>query len=192
MKKISAVYKVTNTISGEFYVGSSKDVKKRWNAHKCPSVWNRYPNNRMYRDMQTYGIEAFTFEVLAEFPQELLRIKEQETIETLHPTYNSIDAYITDEEQKAYKKAIDKAYREAHKEERNAKAKAYHEAHKEEKKAKNKAYREAHKEEIKAINKAYYETHREKIKAYKKAYRETNKKRIMIDEHLEPNKDTTQ
>ena len=27
--KICAVYKITNTITGDFYIGSSKDVKKR-------------------------------------------------------------------------------------------------------------------------------------------------------------------
>ena len=29
MKKISGVYKITNTVTGDFYIGSSKDVKDR-------------------------------------------------------------------------------------------------------------------------------------------------------------------
>ena len=33
MNKISAVYKITNTITGDFYIGSSKNVKKRWTNH---------------------------------------------------------------------------------------------------------------------------------------------------------------
>ena len=33
--KTSAVYKITNTITGDFYIGSSKDVKRRWAVHKC-------------------------------------------------------------------------------------------------------------------------------------------------------------
>ena len=27
--KISGIYKITNTITGDFYIGSSKDVKKK-------------------------------------------------------------------------------------------------------------------------------------------------------------------
>ena len=45
--KISGVYRITNTITGDFYIGSSKDVRRRWAAHKCPYVWNEQPNNRM-------------------------------------------------------------------------------------------------------------------------------------------------
>ena len=37
--KISAVYKITNTVTGDFYIGSSKDVKQRWKEHKWPSKW---------------------------------------------------------------------------------------------------------------------------------------------------------
>ena len=32
-EKISGVYKITNTITGDFYIGSSKNVKKRWVEH---------------------------------------------------------------------------------------------------------------------------------------------------------------
>ena len=52
MNKICGVYKITNVITGDFYIGSSKDVKHRWACHKCPSRWNRYPNSQMYQDMQ--------------------------------------------------------------------------------------------------------------------------------------------
>ena len=86
--KISAVYKIINTITGDFYVGSSKNVKRRWADHKCPSVWNRYPNNPMYLDMQRYGVEKFSFQILEEVEIEQLKEMEQQFIETLKPTYN--------------------------------------------------------------------------------------------------------
>lgn len=38
MNRISGVYKITNTVTGEFYIGSSKDVKTRWVKHKCSST----------------------------------------------------------------------------------------------------------------------------------------------------------
>ena len=87
--KISAVYKITNTITGDFYIGSSKDVKQRWANHKCQSTWKKCPNNPMYIDMQNYGVDKFVFEILAEAEEDSLKETEQRFIELLKPTYNS-------------------------------------------------------------------------------------------------------
>lgn len=175
MKKISAVYKVTNTVSGEFYVGSSKDVEMRWKSHKRPSSWKQQPNNRMYQEMKRLGTDVFTFEILAEFPPEHLRRKEQEAIETLHPTYNNNDAYVSEDSKLLKQKTNSKAYYEAHKDKLKANRKAYREAHKEEEKAREKAYREAHKGERKSYWKAYHEAHKEERKAYYEAHKEEQK-----------------
>lgn len=45
METISAVYKITNTITNDFYIGSSKNVKQRWAVHKRPSMSKKHPNN---------------------------------------------------------------------------------------------------------------------------------------------------
>ena len=90
--KIIGVYKITNTITGDFYIGSSNDVKQRWRAHKKPSVWKRFPNNQMYLDMQKYGVDKFVFEVIEEVEESFLKEKEQYFIETLKPTYNQMNA----------------------------------------------------------------------------------------------------
>ena len=87
--KISGVYKITNTITGDFYIGSSKDVKRRWRSHKWPSTWNKYPNKQLYHDMKKYGTNKFVFEILAEVEPGSLKEKEQEFIEKLQPSYNS-------------------------------------------------------------------------------------------------------
>lgn len=92
MNKISAVYQIINTVTGDRYVGSSKDVKKRWIAHKCPSTWKNCPNNPLYQDMQKYRIENFRFQILAPVESEYLKQVEQEFIEMLKPAYNSINA----------------------------------------------------------------------------------------------------
>ena len=89
MEKISGIYKITNTVTGDFYIGSSKDVKQRWRNHKKPSAWKRCPNNQMYLDMQKYGLDKFVFEILAEVEAEELKVAEQQFIEKLKPTYNS-------------------------------------------------------------------------------------------------------
>lgn len=92
MNKISAVYKIVNTVTGDFYVGSSKDVMRRWLQHKQPSVWKKCPNNPMYQDMQKYGLEKFRFQILAPVMPEYLTQVEQEFIDMLHPSYNSQNA----------------------------------------------------------------------------------------------------
>ena len=90
--KICGIYKITNTITDDFYIGSSKDIKRRWAAHKWPSRWKRCKNNPMYIDMQNYGVENFVFEVLEEVEPEQLKEKEQQFIEALKPTYNDRNA----------------------------------------------------------------------------------------------------
>lgn len=89
MEKISAVYKIVNTVTGDFYVGSSMDVKRRWRQHKWSPTWERHPNSKLYKDMKKYGVDKFRFQILAPVMEEYLKQVEQEFIELLHPTYNS-------------------------------------------------------------------------------------------------------
>ena len=108
--KTSAVYKITNTITGDFYIGSSKNVKHRWADHKCPSKWNEHPNNPMYLDMQKYGTDKFEFQVIEEVESERLKETEQKFIEMLKPTYNSNNANGWDiERYKKYQKEYHKS-----------------------------------------------------------------------------------
>lgn len=103
--KISAVYKIVNTVTGDFYIGSSKNVKQRWACHKCPSVWKEHPNSLLYQDMQKYGIDKFRFQILNFVMSEYLKQAEQELIEQLNPTYNNNNAKGLDVERlKAYQK----------------------------------------------------------------------------------------
>ena len=99
-EKISAVYKITNTVTGDFYIGSSKDVKRRWKAHKSPSTWKRYLNSQLYKDMQKYGIDKFELQILEKVKPEHLKEVEQQLIEKMHPTYNSNKANGLDFERK--------------------------------------------------------------------------------------------
>ena len=116
MKKISGVYKITNTVTGDFYIGSSKDVKNRWSAHKCPSTWKKCPNNPMYLDMQKYGIDKFDFQILEEVEPDSLKEKEQKFIETLNPTYNNRNANgLNVERKKEYQKEYNKEYEKSDK-----------------------------------------------------------------------------
>ena len=89
---ICAVYKIINTITGDFYIGSSKNVKHRWAVHKCPSTWKNNPNNPMYLDMNKYGVDKFDFQVVEVVEPEELKVTEQQLIEKVHPTYNNRNA----------------------------------------------------------------------------------------------------
>ena len=106
--KIIGVYKITNTITGDFYIGSSKNIKYRWAVHKCHSTCKNYPSNPMYLDMQKYSVDKFEFQVIEEVEPEHLKEAEQQFIETLKPTYNSNRANGWDIER--YKKEYGKEY----------------------------------------------------------------------------------
>ena len=108
--KICGIYKITNTITGDFYIGSSKNIKKRWAQHKCPSIWKNHPNIPMYQDMQKFGVNSFAFEILEEVEENFLKEKEQQFIEQYKPTYNSCNAKGLDiERRKEYNKEYEKS-----------------------------------------------------------------------------------
>ena len=92
--KIIGVYKITNTVTNDCYIGSSKNIKQRLACHKCQSIWKRFPNNPLYQDMQKYGLYNFEFEIIAEVEADKLKEKEQQFIEKLQPTYNNRNAFI--------------------------------------------------------------------------------------------------
>ena len=114
--KISGIYKITNTITGDFYIGSSKNVKSRLANHKCPSTWKNNPNSPLYQDMKEYGVDSFAFEILTEVEPEHLKETEQKFIETLKPTYNDRNANGLDiERRKEYNIEYQKEYQKSDK-----------------------------------------------------------------------------
>lgn len=111
MEKVSAVYKITNTVTGDFYIGSSKDVKQRLACHKCPSTWNEHLNSQLYQDMQKYGTDKFSFQILAEVESCSLKETEQKFIKKLQPVYNNRNANgLNVERYKKYQKQYKKEY----------------------------------------------------------------------------------
>ena len=152
--EISGIYKITNTITGDFYIGSSKNVKERWRSHKKPSSWKQQPNNPMYQDMRKYGVDKFVFEILAEVEPDSLKEKEQEFIEMLKPTYNNIRAKGLDVER--YKESQKKASIKYEKTDKRKKWKKEYE-----KSEKRKEYK-------KQYNKKYCQS--DKCKEYHKEY----------------------
>ena len=64
MGKISGVYKITNTITGDFYIGSSKNIKQRWSVHKSPSRWKSVSGMLLYQAFLAY-LDLFYLKQLA-------------------------------------------------------------------------------------------------------------------------------
>ena len=81
-KTACGIYKITNIQTNECYIGQSVDVYKRWNEHcKCGLGIDTPPGNKLYKAMQEYGLENFTFELLTACPKEELDSKEKYFIE---------------------------------------------------------------------------------------------------------------
>ena len=153
--KIIGIYKITNTVTGDFYIGSSKNVKQRLTCHKCQSTWKNYPNKQLYQDMQKYGVDKFAFEILEVVEPEELKEKEQQFIETLKPTYNSNNANgLNVERRKEYRKEYQKEYQKSDK---------YKEYRKEYQKS----------DKFKEYQKEYQKS--DKFKEYQKEYQKSDK-----------------
>ena len=81
-KDAMGIYKITNQITDECYIGQAVDVYKRWCEHcKCGLGIDTPPGNKLYKAMQEYGLENFTFELLMECSNLELNEKERYFIE---------------------------------------------------------------------------------------------------------------
>ena len=129
--KITGVYKITNIITGDFYIGSSKNIEKRWAAHKSPSRWKRNPNVKLYKAFINYGLDNFTFEILEETDN--LREREQHYIERLKPTYNDRHAngYNIERRKESFRRH-NKEWHKSHQNEMLTYSKAYYQANRDE------------------------------------------------------------
>ena len=129
--KIAGIYKVTNNITGDFYIGSSKDIEKRWADHKSPSKWKLRPGMKLYQAFIKYGLNNFTFDIIEETAE--LHNREQYYIEQLKPSYNNFWAkgWNTDRYKETSKRCCKEWYK-AHRDERLAYGKAYRQAYRDE------------------------------------------------------------
>lgn len=85
---VMGIYKITNQVTKECYIGQSVDISKRWKDHaKCGLGIDTPAGNKLYKAMQTYGIWNFSWEVLEQCSKDLLDEKEKYYIE-LYDSYN--------------------------------------------------------------------------------------------------------
>ena len=75
---ITGIYKITNKINGNAYIGLSVNIKKRWKAHieRSRNIHDKEYEKVLYRAFRKYGIENFSFEIIEECPKEKLKERE--------------------------------------------------------------------------------------------------------------------
>ena len=77
-KTKTGIYKITNIETNQSYIGQSLDIYKRWSDHCKAGLGIDTPaGNKLYKAMQQYGLDSFTFEILCECPKEELNEKEK-------------------------------------------------------------------------------------------------------------------
>lgn len=81
------IYKITNKITNQSYIGKSVNIKRRFMEHKTPKASG---NNKLHNDMQLLGIDNFEFEIIEECRAEELKEKELYYIKLEQPFYNYI------------------------------------------------------------------------------------------------------
>lgn len=60
----SGVYKILCKANNKFYIGSSKNLHKRWQSHLYSLRKNKHINVHLQRSFNKYGEESFIFEVV--------------------------------------------------------------------------------------------------------------------------------
>lgn len=84
----SGIYKITNLITNNFYIGSSVNIDRRKKEHYLLLFNNKHYNNKLQDSFNEYGDENHIFEVLENCEVSLLIKTEQYYIDNLKPILN--------------------------------------------------------------------------------------------------------
>lgn len=73
---MGGVYEIVNIVNGKRYVGSSVNIKKRWQTHKSALHKNCHGNEHLQNAYNKYGKKSFKYKVLVYTePEEALRLE---------------------------------------------------------------------------------------------------------------------
>lgn len=87
MLNISGIYKISSP-SGNYYIGSSSSISKRWADHRSYLRCNKHVNPKLQAAWHKYGESSLVIEVLEKCRVEDLLDREQHYLDTLRPSYN--------------------------------------------------------------------------------------------------------
>ncbi len=77
------IYKIFNTITKKLYIGSSENIKQRWQKHKALLRYNKHDNYYLQNAWNKYGEDSFEFSIIEECSLSDLLNKEQYYLDTL-------------------------------------------------------------------------------------------------------------
>lgn len=80
---LSCIYRITNTKTGQFYIGQTKSIADRHRSAK-----NYVHCTKLYKDIEKYGWHSFVREIIEVVPIDELNDKELEYIKKEKPFYN--------------------------------------------------------------------------------------------------------
>lgn len=84
------IYTIKNIVNNKIYIGSSVNIKRRWDAHKTALKHNKHKAVYLQRSYNKYGKDNFLFEILEVVKDKnLILTREQYYIDTLNPEYNT-------------------------------------------------------------------------------------------------------
>jgi group I intron endonuclease len=81
----SGIYKITNKNNGKFYIGSSKNLDRRWWEHKNDLLKNKHINPKLQHAWNYHGKDAFEFTILENVEENNLFDREQFYIDAFQP-----------------------------------------------------------------------------------------------------------
>lgn len=73
----SGIYKILNTVTEKFYIGSAINFKARWTQHKGKLSLNIHPNKFLQSSWNLHGETAFQFIILEYCEKEIILNREQ-------------------------------------------------------------------------------------------------------------------
>lgn len=81
----SGIYKICCLRNGKYYIGSAKNIRKRWLRHLNDLKNNKHINTYLQRAYNKYGESDFTLEIIEYCSEENLLIREQYYLDILKP-----------------------------------------------------------------------------------------------------------
>jgi group I intron endonuclease len=82
-RKVSGIYKIINKVNGKYYVGSSKNIHKRWNEHRSDLNNKKHANEYLQKSWNKHGPNNFNFVIMECIKEEKLIEIEQKYLDEL-------------------------------------------------------------------------------------------------------------
>jgi group I intron endonuclease len=165
------IYKITNNINNEVYVGSTCDIlRKRFVRHTIDMRNEKNKHRPLFKLMNELGTDIFRIDLIEAYPcddKQALRQREGHWIRQIGTLNMKIEG------------RSNKEWKEENKDKYDKYTKEYREINKDKLKIKDKLYYEENKEKLIEGAKEYREKNREVIKEKKKIFRKNHAEEII-------------